>query len=130
MENDFNKWNNLKKEIHKKSSNIIFKEWDIWWCSLWKNIKSESFWKWEKFRRPILVFKKLSTDNCIVIPLSTKIKNWTWFCDYIQGWKNYTALLYQIRMVNKSRFDSKIWQIDELDFTKIKNRLKNLLNLF
>lgn len=129
MEKDFDKWNEKKKEIDWFQSNIYFNQWDIWWCSLWKNIKSESFWKWDNFRRPVLVLKKLSSDTFIGIPLSTKIKNWTWFCDCDLQWIKRTALLYQIRMLHKNRLWIKIWQLDEKDFSKIKKSLADLLEL-
>lgn len=130
MNEDFNKWNDLKQKIQfKNTKEIFFKESDIWWISLWQNIKSESNWKWNDFRRPVLVLKKLSSDTCIAIPLSTQEKNWTWFYTYNLHWEEYTALLYQIRMIHKNRFQRKIWELDEKDFSEIKKRLKNLLNL-
>ena len=125
----FDIWNELKKEIHDKNTdNIYFKESEIWWASIWKNIKSESFWKWDSFRRPVLIFKKLSSDICIVIPLSSKNKTWTWFCDCDFQWIRRTALLYQIKMIYKNRFQRKIWELDELDFETIKKKLGKLLN--
>lgn len=129
MQKEFDKWNEKKKEIHKKTSKKLFKEWDIWWCSLWVNIKSESYWKWEDFRRPVLVLKKLSSDTCIVLPLSSQIKEWSWFANYDLHWKNYTALLYQIKMIHINRLQRRLWELDETDFINIKKRLKNLLNL-
>lgn len=130
MKEIFNNWNELKQKIQEKDSkNIFFKEWDIWWSSLWQNIQTESNWKWENFRRPILVLKKLSSDSFICIPLSTKLKEGTWFYQYNLHWEKYTALLYQIKMIHKNRLRVKIWQIDEFDFIEIKKRLKNLLNL-
>jgi len=129
MQKNFDKWNELKKELENKNSNIFFKQWDIWWISLWLNIKNESCWKWENFRRPVLILKKLSGDSFIGIPLSTKIKNGSWFANYFHKWEKLTALLYQIRMFNKIRFQRKIWEMDEKDFLEIKKRLKFLLNL-
>ncbi|MDD4151989.1 MAG: type II toxin-antitoxin system PemK/MazF family toxin [Candidatus Gracilibacteria bacterium] len=79
--------------------------------------------------RPILVIKKLSSDSCISIPLSTKIKEGTWYYSYDLHGQKYTALLYQIKMVHKNRFQRKIGELDEKDFGEIKKRLKNLLNL-
>jgi len=96
---------------------------------MWINIKTESCWKWENFRRPILVVKKLSHINCIVIPLSTKIKQWTWFAKYEINGIKYTALLYQVRMMNTSRFYVNEWKIERKQFLYIKKRLKILLNL-
>lgn len=130
MKEIFNNWNELKQKIQEKDSkNIFFKEWDIWWSSLWQNIQTESNWKWENFRRPILVLKKLSSDSFICIPLSTKLKEGTWFYQYNLHWEKYTAILYQIKMIHKNRLRIKIWQIDEFDFIEIKKRLKYLLNL-
>ncbi|MDD2907001.1 MAG: type II toxin-antitoxin system PemK/MazF family toxin, partial [Candidatus Gracilibacteria bacterium] len=77
---------------------------------------------------PVLIFKKLSSDICIVIPLSSKNKTGTWFCDCdLQGIRR-TALLYQIKMVHKNRFQRKIGELDELDFETIKKKLGKLLN--
>lgn len=45
MEKDFDKWNNLKKEIEIKSTEFIIKEWEIWWTYLGLNIQNESCWK-------------------------------------------------------------------------------------
>jgi len=129
MQKDFDKWNEKKKQIENNIRNLLFKEWDIWRCSLWLNIKTESCWKWDDFRRPILVLKKLSSDSCIAIPLSTQMKEWTWFVSYTLHDVNYTALLHQIKMINKNRFQRKLWELDEKDFSEIKKRLKILLNL-
>jgi len=130
MEKDFDKWNELKKKIENYSKNkIYFNEWEIWWITIWLNVKKESCWKWESFRRPILILKKLSSNIFIWIPLSSKKKEWTWFSDYKHHWKKLTALLYQIRMFDNTRFQRKIWEIDENYFKIIKKRLKSLLNL-
>ena len=125
----FDDWNTLKKELQEKQSRIRFKEAEIWWVSIGQNIKSESYGKGENYRRPILVLRKLSADTCICIPLSSQKKNWTWFCEYRHQWEDATALLYQIKMIHKNRFQRKIWYMDDSDFQNIKKRLKELLNL-
>lgn len=130
MDQDFDIWNDLKKEIHNKNmDHVYFNQGDIWWISLWKNIKSESYWKGENFRRPVLIFKKLSKDTFIWIPLSSQKKIWTWFETYTLQEEENTALIYQIRMFHKNRLWTKIGQIDEMDFEKIKKSLARLLEL-
>ncbi len=130
MEQNFDNWNHLKKELNTRElSHIYFKEWDIWWTSFGQNIGKESFWKWEKFRRPVLVFKKFSSDLFLSIPLSTKEKTWSWFCEIDLQWQKRTALLYQLKLLDKKRLWEKIWQLDEKDFENIKKRLSILLNL-
>jgi len=129
MEKEFDKWNDFKKDMESNKNNILFKEWDIWWTSIWINIWDESCWKWPKFRRPVLVLKKLSSYSCVVLPLTTKLKTWTWFQQYNIHWERYTALLYQVKMMNVKRFESRKGAINITDFEKIKKKLKNLLNL-
>lgn len=129
MEKDFDKWNCLKKSLETNSKNLIIKQWEIWWTNIWINIKTESCWKWEKFRRPVLVLRKLSHKNYIVLPLSTKIKDWTWFANYEVDGNIYTALLYQIKMMNINRFYVNEWKLGHENFIEIKKRLKHLLNL-
>ena len=129
MQKDFNKWNHLKQEIENYSRDLVIKEREIWWINLWINIQTESCWKWEKFRRPVLVLKKLSHKNYIVIPLSTKIKTGSWFENYEINWIRYTALLYQIKMVNINRFYVNEYKMEYWKFLEIKKRLKQLLNL-
>lgn len=129
MEKYFDKWNEKKKSLELNDSTFLFNEWEIWWISMWLNLKQESCWKWDDFRRPVLILKKLSTNTFIWIPLSTKLKNGTWYADYTQNWEKCTALLYQIKMFDVTRFQRRIWQMDEKDFSGIKKRLKLLLNL-
>ena len=129
MDKNFDKWNKLKKEIEKQEINQFFKEWEIWWVTVWLNLKQESCWKWDNFRRPVLIIKKLSSKIFIWIPLSSKIKSWTWFAKYKQNWIESTALLYQIKMFDNIRFQRRIWVMDDNDFMQIKKKLKNLLNL-
>jgi len=68
------------------------------------NIKTESCGKRVKFRRPVLILRKLSRTAFIGILLSTKKKEGSWFCDItVLGKKEY-VLLYQIRMFSTNRF--------------------------
>ena len=129
MEKDFDNWNKVKKDLEYNDKSIIIKEREIWWVNIWINIKTESCGKGEQFRRPVLVLKKLSHENYIVIPLSTKIKTWTWFENYIIDWVEYTALLYQIKMLNINRFYLLEYKMPYEKFLEIKKRLKQLLNL-
>ncbi len=126
---DFDKWNTLKKDLDKKEKSYKFKEREIWWISLGQNISSESYGKWENFRRPVLILKKLSSYSCIAIPLSTQIKTWTWFCECELDDIKRVALLNQIRMIDTNRFESKIWKLNSNEFDKIKEKLSKLLNL-
>lgn len=129
MEKDFDKWNSKKKGLEKLSARFLFKTGEIWWCSVGLNIMAESCGKGENFQRPVLVLKKLSVENFIGIPLSSKKKEGTWFCEItVHGEKRY-ALLYQIRMFSANRFQRRLASLDDADFKKVKEKLEALLEL-
>jgi mRNA interferase MazF len=129
MEKDFDTWNALKKDLESKTSELFIREWQIWWCTIWLNIKTETCGKWSEFRRPVLILKKLCHESCIIIPLSTKMKSWTWYANYEINDIKYTALLYQIRMIHTNRLTKFEFKLDKVQFWEIKKRLKFLLNL-
>jgi len=129
MEKDFDNWNSKKKEIENLSVKFLFKTGEIWWCSVGLNVKAESCGKGEDYQRPVLILKKLSGESFIGIPLSTKKKEGTWFCEItVHGEKRY-ALLYQIRMFSSNRFQRRLASLDDVDFKRVKEKLKALLEL-
>ncbi len=121
MEKDFDKWNERKKEIELNTDNngIIFNNWEIWRSSIWLNLKTEACWKWNDFRRPILILKRLSSEMFIAIPLTSKKKKWTWFYEYELEWEVNYVMLYQIKMMHVSRLQRKIWKIEHFIFLEI-----------
>ena len=129
MEKDFDAWNVKKKELEVLDKKFLFKTGDIWWCSVGLNVKAESCGKGDEYQRPILILKKLSSGSCIGIPLSTQEKVGSWFTDItIHGEKRY-ALLYQIRMFSANRFQRRLASLDYADMSRVKEKLKQLLEL-
>lgn len=129
MDKNFDDWNNKKKVLENRQEKFLFKEGDIWWCSVGLNIKEESCGKGEDFQRPVLVLKKLSGNSFIGVPLSTKEKIGTWFTDINIFNEKRCVLLYQIRMFSSNRFQRRLATLDDNDFSKVKEKLKALLEL-
>ncbi|MEK7105191.1 MAG: type II toxin-antitoxin system PemK/MazF family toxin [Patescibacteria group bacterium] len=129
MEKDFNKWNEHKKRLEKIQQPFLFKQGEVWWCSIGVNVAEESCGKGEFFGRPVLVLKKLSRRNYIGIPLSTKRKIGTWFMEVTVQGKTVSALLYQIRMLSTNRFQRRLTTLDTADFARVKEKLEALLGL-
>ena len=63
MPDDFDKWNNKKKQLHVRTNAPTFKEREVWWCSLGANIGTEQNGKGQNFTRPVLVLRKFSTSQ-------------------------------------------------------------------
>ncbi len=127
MNKDFDKWNEKKKSIENRTDSFFFNEREIWWCSVGINIAIESCGKGKDFLRPVLIFKKLSHNAFIGIPLSTQPKFGSWFIKIkILGITRY-ALLYQIRTFSINRFQHKLSGISKKDFCRVKQKLEKLL---
>ncbi len=127
----YNNWN-LKKQFLEDDANfanLYFKPGDIWWCSIGLNLGSEALGKGSEFRRPVLVLRKLSSDLCVVLPLTSKRKSGTWFVDIMLHEEMRWVMLYQIRTLHKKRFQRKLGQLDDMDFRRVKEKLETLLEL-
>jgi len=124
---EYDKWNEVKKEIQDIEDKIFFKERDIFWARLGKNIGFEQNGKGEEFTRPIIVVKKYSTNMMLAIPLSTTIREGSFFYKFNFKDKISTALLVQNRLLSSKRLVKKIGKIDENNFKQLKERLINLI---
>lgn len=60
------------KKIEKKK--VYFREKEIWWVALGKNVGLEINGKHDLFERPVLIIKKYNQHTCFVLPLTTQIK--------------------------------------------------------
>ncbi len=123
----FDNWNTFKKELNKSEKYFYPKHRQIWYISIWKNIWFESNWKWEDFKRPVLILKRIWT-MFLVVSMTTKWKNNHFYYSLDEKYFNKASFitLSQFKTVDKKRFIEKIWKINESDFVEIKNRIKKL----
>ena len=130
MPNDielFDNWNLLKKEVNKTEKYFYPKHREIWYISIWKNIWFESNWKWDDFKRPVLILKRIWTIF-LIVSMTTKWKDNIFYYSLNNKYFNKPSFitLSQFKTVDKKRFIEKIWKIEENDFLEIKNRIKKL----
>ena len=129
MVKDFDRWNDKKKTLETTKKNFLFKQGEVWWCSIGVNVAEESCGKGDFFGRPVLILKKLSNKSYIGIPLSTKRKTGSWFTEVQVQERLSTALLYQVRMFSANRFQRRLTTLDKADFARVKEKLEILLEL-
>jgi mRNA interferase MazF len=121
-------WNNKKKNISE--NNIHFKEKDIWWCKLGKNIGQEQNGVGQNFSRPVIIFRKLDNKTCIILPLTTKEHVGSWFFELVNyDNKKSWVLLNQIRLVSSRRLYLYVGNVSNNNFDNIKELLTSLLKL-
>lgn len=126
---DFDEWNKEKQYLEKSGhENLIFREREIWWCSLGKNIGSEQDGKNKLFERPVLVFKKFNDRLCWILPLSSRPKEGVYYHILKHGEKEFTVILSQLRLVSIKRFRRLlIGAISPHQFSLVQEKVINLI---
>ena len=124
---DFDSWNQLKKETDKKSASARIREGEIRWCKFGINIGTEALGKGLGFKRPILILKKFSGDIFLALPLTSKIREGSWFYPIRHGGMRRTVILNQARALDRKRLEQKIFDLPEHELQKIKDAFTSLI---
>jgi mRNA interferase MazF len=109
MQKDFEKWNQLKQKIDSTNRQIIYKDRDVWWCSIGINIGHEENGKNDFFTRPILILRKFNKQIFLGVPLTTKCKENKFYFRINFKDKEQSAMLSQIRVFESKRL-KKEWE--------------------
>lgn len=128
---DYDRWNEIKKDIAKKEQFLTFKVREIYWLNIGQNIGYEVFGKGSDFLRPVLVFRKFSKDSFLGIPLTSVEKNDMFHFSFIpinKSKMNY-AILSQVKLFSSKRIHDKMGKISVEDFQDLKVKMKELLHL-
>ena len=120
--NEIKNWLELKIKLWIEDKKVVFKQGEIWWCSLGFNLGEEIFGKGKKFTRPILIFKKFTANSFLGLPLTLHGKKGSWYVEIKTGGVKRWALLNQARILDKKRLINKIDSVKQVDFEKVKKR--------
>jgi UDP-N-acetylbacillosamine transaminase len=118
---DFDIWNEIKKKTHNSENPLYFKEGDIWWIKVGKNVGVEIFGKGDNFLRPVFVLKKINKLSCIVVPITRTKRDNRFYCSISFKNKIQHLALNQIKTVDTKRFVKKFGQVSELTLHKVKD---------
>ncbi len=127
MEKEFDKWNSLKKKIEDKDKIVFYKEREICFVNLGKNIGFEQNGGGFEFERPVLILKKFNNRIFVCIPLTSKVNKDKYHFEFVFLNKKSFAILSQIRLIDSKRIDRKIGYISKDDFALLKERLRELM---
>jgi mRNA-degrading endonuclease toxin of MazEF toxin-antitoxin module len=124
----FQEWIGLKSRLHDLPFEGIplFKEGEIWWCSIGDNVGSEINGKDSQFVRPVLILKKFHAELFFGLPLSTQVKRGTWQVSILFKDKDQAVLLHQGRTLNSKRLQHYMGKIKINDLEKVKTGFHRL----
>lgn len=127
MEKDFYRWSKLKNELERKRKKLFFHEREIWFCSLGTNIGHEQDGKQNLYERPILIVKKFNQNLFWAIPITSTQKTGSYYFSIPYNSKDYSAILSQLRILDKKRLQRKIYMISKEEHQMLKNKLQDIL---
>lgn len=116
-------WSHLKENIHIQYGRPkYYNEWEIWWCYFGQNIWDEENGKNEYFKRPVVILKKFNKNIALVIPTSTKIKEWNkWYIPISYHEKKYSVLISHLKTIDTKRLEKKIVTLSHEDFSDLQD---------
>lgn len=122
----FLEWIRLKEKLHNSSGKPpLFKEGEVWWCSLGENVGKEINGKSSLFSRPVLVFKKLSRDT-FGLPTTSQTRKGSWYVEIGYGGRLVTVILSQARVFDAKRMSTIIGKIDSANMKKVRTAFREL----
>lgn len=127
MDKNFDSWNSQKKKLDLEKRAPLFREREIWWCSLGVNIGSEEDGKGEKYLRPIIILRKFNSSIFYGMPLTSKSKSSQFYVPLYAGGVHGSVLLSQMRLIDAKRLSYRLGKISKTDFSFVKEKLKELL---
>ncbi|MDP3764258.1 MAG: type II toxin-antitoxin system PemK/MazF family toxin [bacterium] len=126
MKKDFQKWHALKSNIEEHNKPPLFREQEIWWCSLGANIGVEEDGKNEFFERPILVLRKFNKEMFWGLPLTSKKKEDKFHYFFILHGLERSAILSQLRLWSSKRLIRRLGKISDKQFISLKDSVMAL----
>jgi mRNA interferase MazF len=124
---DFDKWNELKKLIHKEKTSPFYKECEIWWCSLGINIGFEEDGKNKLFERPVLIFRKFNKEMFWGLPLTKTQREGKFYFSFELKKQISSVILSQLRIYSSKRLIRRMYRLNGEEFKKIEEKILLLI---
>ncbi len=125
---DFDEWNSAKKKLDKRDRDVFFHEGEIWWTSVGVNIGSEQDGKNKSFIRPVLVYKILSKNTFLGIPMTSALKEDKNHIPFYFNYDFHSAIIFQIKTFDGKRLRNLMGSISLYLNNKIKKAVIHLVS--
>ena len=124
---NFGVWFKLKTLLDNSKIRPLFKDRKVWICHFRSNIGYELDGKNTEYLRPVIVFKKLSKNTLLGIPLTSNQKVGSWYSPSLINNLKGNYCLNQIRSVDAKRLKYLMGQIDSNDYSELKKDFYNMI---
>ena len=130
---DYKNWHIIKSHLHERNylewEKPMFRERDIWWCSIGENIGYEQDGKHENFERPVLILKKFNQDMFLWVPLTSSESPHPLRYLYSINDKPGSINLTQTRTMSVKRLHRRMGKMSEDHFKEIQALFSSLFSI-
>ena len=102
--------------IEHAHQQLLFREREVWWCSLGLNVGAEEDGKNERFERPILIVKKFNADLFWAVPLTSTHRDSPYYFKFHLRERESSIIISQIRTLSQKCPIRKIGKIGKTQF--------------
>lgn len=85
-----------------------------------ENVGFEINGKSQLFSRPVIILKKLAKGFYLIVPTTSQKRSGNWFVNFKLQNVEETACFHQVRSIDYRRLSSKLGDLDDLDYKKVK----------
>ena len=119
---NFLDWFSLKPKLNDDpKKRLRFKEREVWCAHFGANIGFEIDGK-ANYLRPCLIIKKINNETFFAIPLTSKLKDGSWYHPSLIKSKEGRYIFSQMRVLDAKRLSYFVETINEDDFTSVKTK--------
>ena len=126
--NIFLNWARVKYSLNIKESRSTVRERQIYWCSVGYNVGHEENGKGDKYRRPILVFKKFNDRLFWGIPMTTKVKENPYYVKVNVDEEVRCVMVSQLRVMDANRIIEPMERLSLEEFKKVKDSINSIID--
>jgi mRNA interferase MazF len=119
-------WFRVVIVLRLKTSKVLFKEGEVWWCSVGMNVGVEIYGKGPKFTRPVLILKKFNADSFLGVPLTSRHKISDWYISVAYADHADLAVLNQAKIFDAKRLLTRMGALTDGNLQNVKRAFLNL----
>ena len=118
---NFDAWNDHKKKTDQKDKRLRFREREVWSVCFGVNVGFELDGSGNaESLRSCLVIKKLSNETFYALPLTSKLKNGSWYHPSVIKGIEGRYVLGQMKLLDAKRLKYLVETIPEKEFLRVK----------
>lgn len=126
---DYRKWHELKTQIENSNNQTqkIFKEGEVWWCTIGLNIGFEEDGKNDNYERPVLIFRKFNKEMFWGLPMTSRQRDGKFYYSFKFRSSMSTIILSQLRTISSKRLIRHMGKVEREVFVEIEKGVLGLI---